>query len=336
MAKSNRPLAQSTDRRSVAWGLSAPRLSVVAPCFNEEACLPEFHARVTAAVRAAVDADYEILLVNDGSSDRTLDVMRALADKDPRLVVANLSRNHGHQLALTAGLTLCRGQRILIIDADLQDPPELLGRMMAEMDRGADVVFGQRRRREGETLFKNVTAALFYRVLTRLVDIDIPVDTGDFRLMSRRALDILNSMPERFRFIRGLVSWLGLRQVPIVYDRDPRYAGVTGYPLAKMVRFALDAITSFSIVPLRLASVCGCITAVCGLLMVGYTTGSWLLGVTVPGWTSLTTIVLILGSVQLLVLGIMGEYLGRLYLESKHRPLFIVESVYSSTEEPGA
>ena len=161
--------------------------------------------------------------------------------------------------------------------------------MMEEMDHGADVVFGQRRRRSGETPFKNASAALFYRALRRLVDIDIPADAGDFRLISRRAIDILNGMPERFRFIRGMVSWIGLRQVPIVYDRDPRYAGTTGYSATKMIRFALDAITSFSIVPLRLASICGCITALCGVLMLGYTVGSWLFNVVVPGWTSLTT-----------------------------------------------
>lgn len=240
-----------------------------------------------------------------------------------------LSRNHGHQLALTAGLTQCRGDRILVIDADLQDPPELLADMLALADRGADVVYGQRRTRKGETRFKTATAAMFYRLLRRLVDIDIPLDAGDFRLMSRRALDVLNNMPEHHRFIRGMVSWIGMRQVPILYDRDARYAGETKYPLRKIIRFAIDAITGFSVAPLRLASFLGVIAAGLSLLLMIYTLGSWLLGSTIAGWTSLTSIVLLIGSVQLIVLGIIGEYLGRLYVEAKRRPLFVIEAIQS-------
>ncbi len=321
-------------------GVSLPRvgesrqsLSVVVPCFNEEACLHDLYARISKTAAAVVGDDYEIVLVNDGSHDGTLSVMRELADRDPRLVVVNLSRNYGHQLALTAGLTICRGARILIIDADLQDPPELLVQMMAIMDKGSDVVYGQRRYRAGETVFKRASATLFYRLLRKLADIDIPADSGDFRLISRRALDVLIAMPERFRFTRGLVSWIGLRQEPILYDRDPRHAGVTGYSLRKMTRFALDAITSFSVMPLRIASFCGVFTAFCSLVALCYTIGSWLLGAAVPGWTSLITVVLILSSVQLLVLGVIGEYLGRLYIESKHRPLFVIESIYVSSPE---
>jgi polyisoprenyl-phosphate glycosyltransferase len=311
--------------------LHDPALSVVVPCFNEEAALPELHRRITAICEQI--GSYEVLFINDGSRDRTWNLMRQLADRDPRLAVINLSRNHGHQLALTAGLTFARGQRILIIDADLQDPPELLPEMMRLMDEGADIVYGQRRRREGETYFKTLTAKLFYRLMRRLTDVDIPQDTGDFRLMSRRSLDILNSMPEQSRFVRGMVSWIGLKQVPLVYDRDPRFAGETKYPFLKMVRFAIDAITGFSIVPLRIASVLGLIMGVTSLMMLSYTLGSWALGKIVEGWTSLSTIVLIVSSVQLMVLGILGEYLGRLYIQSKQRPLFIVDSIYTAPRQ---
>ncbi len=305
------------------------RLSIVVPCFNEQDSLPEFHRRMSAAAGATGEA-YEIVFVDDGSSDRTWEVLRALSATDPTVIAVKLSRNHGHQLALTAGLTQCRGERVLVIDADLQDPPELLGAMLAMLDAGADVVYGQRRSRAGETRFKTATAAAFYRLLRRLVEIDIPLDAGDFRLMSRRALDVLNAMPEHHRFIRGMVSWIGLRQVPILYDRDARYAGETKYPLRKMIRFALDAITGFSVAPLRLASVLGGVAAALSLLLMIYTLGSWLLGHTTPGWTSLSSIVLLIGSVQLMVLGIIGEYLGRLYIEAKRRPLFVIETVVAS------
>ncbi len=323
------PGASSADGRPAQ--ARAPALSVVAPCYNEATGLPELHRRLTASCLEAAGTDFEIVLVNDGSLDETWPVMQQLAEHDPRLVAINLSRNHGHQLALTAGLSFARGQRILIIDADLQDPPELLPQMMALLDH-ADVVYGQRRQRDGETRFKKITATLFYRLLRRLTDIDIPTDAGDFRLMTRRALDVLNAMPEQHRFIRGMVSWIGLRQVPLLYDREARFAGATSYPLLKMVRFAIDAITGFSMVPLRIASILGLTMAVVSMIMLGYTLGSWLLGRAVEGWTSLSTIILLVSSVQLLVLGVFGEYLGRLYMQSKQRPLFIVESVYTGPD----
>jgi polyisoprenyl-phosphate glycosyltransferase len=307
---------------------TARDLSVVVPCFNETEGLFELHRRLTASCQKI--GNYEVILVNDGSHDGTWPLMCQLADADPRLVVVNLSRNHGHQFALTAGLSFARGQRILIIDADLQDPPELLPEMMSLMDEGADVVYGQRRHRQGETIFKTLTAKLFYRLLQRLSAVDIPADTGDFRLMSRRSLDILNSTPEQSRFVRGMVSWIGLKQVPLPYDRDPRFAGKTKYPLLKMVRFALDAITGFSIGPLRVASILGLVMGAISLAMLVYTVGSWALGHTVEGWTSLSTMVLTVSSVQLLVLGILGEYLGRLYMQSKQRPLFVIDTVYAS------
>jgi dolichol-phosphate mannosyltransferase len=303
----------------------APALSIVAPCFNEEDCLDDFVRRSRAAATALVGDNFEIVLVDDGSKDRTWDRMQSYATEDARVVAIHLSRNFGHQRALTAGLMYCRGARILSIDADLQDPPELIAEMMALMDGGADVVFGQRRRRLGETHFKNKSAALFYRLLRRLIDIDIPLDTGDFRLMDRRVLEVLRTMPEEARFVRGLISWIGMRQVALVYDRDVRHAGATAYSLGRMLHLGLDAITSFSVVPLRVASYCGALTGFASMLMLTYTLGSWLAGQTVAGWTSVASIVLLIGSVQLFVLGVMGEYLGRLFMQSKGRPLFVVD-----------
>lgn len=309
-------------------GVDGPALSVVAPCFNEEGNLPQLLRRLTDVCRGTAGDDYEIVLVNDGSRDGTWRSIRQAAEEDPHIVGINLSRNHGHQLALTAGLKLCHGARVLIIDADLQDPPELLGEMMRLMDReGADVVYGQRRQRHGESRFKTLTATLFYRVFRSLVDIDIPMDTGDFRLITRRALDVLTAMPEHHRFVRGMVSWIGFRQVPILYDRDARLAGSTGYSLTKMIRLALDAITGFSVRPLRLASYFGALFGFLAIIALIYVMASWASGAVVPGWTSLMVVVLILGSIQLFVIGLMGEYLGRLYVEAKQRPLYVIDTV---------
>jgi dolichol-phosphate mannosyltransferase len=304
----------------------------VAPCYNEADGLAELHRRITAIAERQVGGDYELVLVNDGSRDATWAKIVELAARDPHVVGATLSRNHGHQLALSAGLTLCRGARVLIIDADLQDPPELLPQMMALMDQGADVVYGQRISRDGETWFKRTTAGLFYRLLARLVDVPIPVDSGDFRLMSRRALDVLNAMPEQHRFIRGMVSWIGMRQVPLLYRREERFTGKTNYPLAKMIRLAIDAITGFSTRPLKVASYMGMMFGLLGLLGMGYTAYGWLANLALPGWTSVMSIVLILGSAQLFVLGVFGEYLGRLYVESKRRPLFVIDHVVGRSD----
>ncbi len=308
--------------------MKRPQLSVVIPCYNEEGCLEALHVRVSAAARAAVGDDHEIVLVNDGSRDASWAVMQRLSAADPRLVAINLSRNHGHQLALTAGLDLCAGEQILIIDADLQDPPELLVDMRAAMQsEGADVIYAVRRKRDGETLFKKATAAFFYRMLDRITDTPIPLDTGDFRLMSRRALDAFLSMPEQARFIRGMVAWVGFRQVPFPYDRHERLTGESKYPLAKMIRFALDAVTGFSTAPLRFASHVGLALTGVTALMFLYVMGSFVLGRTVQGWTSTMLVVLFLGAVQMFVLGMIGEYIGRLYVESKRRPLYLVADV---------
>jgi len=306
-------------------------LSIVAPCYNEEEGLSEFIRRASAAADKT-GLDYELVLINDGSRDRTWAVMQEQAAAHPRLVAVNLSRNHGHQLALTAGLSICRGERILIIDADLQDPPELLPDMLARMDAGADVVYGQRKTRAGETAFKLFTAAAFYRVIERMTDTPIPRDTGDFRLMSRRALNVLMSMPERHRFIRGMVSWIGFRQEALQYDRDARFAGETKYPLRRMIRLATDAITGFSVKPLSIAVYIGLITGVFAAAMLIYALVGWLFFKTESGWPSLMAAITILGSVQLVVLGVIGQYLGRLYEQSKGRPLFIIESVVRGDE----
>lgn len=309
-------------------------LSIVVPCFNEEPCLGELHQRLTAAARQAVGDDYELVLVNDGSLDGSWAVLRKLAAADDHVVAVNLSRNHGHQLALTAGLDLCRGDMILIIDADLQDPPELLPNMLEVMEEsGADVVYGVRKSRAGETAFKRATAHGFYRLLSRATEVDIPLDAGDFRLMSRRALDALLAMPEQARFIRGMVAWIGFRQVPFAYDRAERFAGSTKYPLKKMMRFAFDALTGFSSAPLKLASHAGLWLSLGSVLLILYIAYAWLAGRSIQGWTSLMLVVVVLGAIQMFVLALMGEYIGRLYNEAKRRPLYIVQEVAGGSLE---
>jgi dolichol-phosphate mannosyltransferase len=312
-------------------------LSIVVPCFNEEACLAELHQRLSAAAREAAGEDYELVFVNDGSRDGSWQMMRRMAESDPHVVAINLSRNHGHQLALTAGLDLCRGQSILIIDADLQDPPELLPAMLKSMRANdADVVYGVRKSRAGETAFKRATAHGFYRLLSRATEVDIPLDAGDFRLMSRRALDALLAMPEQARFIRGMVAWIGFRQSPFAYDRQERFAGTTKYPFGKMLRFALDALTSFSSAPLKLASHAGLLLSIGSVLLVLYIGYAWLAGHSIQGWTSLMLVVVVLGAVQMFVLALMGEYIGRLYNEAKGRPLYIVQEVAGGPDRGSA
>jgi glycosyltransferase involved in cell wall biosynthesis len=312
--------------------MSQPLLvSVVTPCFDEIEVLGETYRRITEVCRA-LGADYEIVFVNDGSTDGTWSAIESICKKDPQVVGVKLSRNHGHQVALTAGLTLARGARIFIIDADLQDPPELLPEMMKMMDDGCDVVYGVRNQRSGETWFKLKTAAIFYRFLRQMSEVDIPVDTGDFRLMSRRALDVFLAMPERHRFVRGMVSWIGLRQLPLAYERQARFAGQSKYPFTKMLRFAFDAITGFSVKPLKIAIYLGAMSGGLALLSVAYVLWSWLSGNAVAGWSSLMVVVLLLGSANLFVLGIIGEYLGQIFLESKRRPLFIIDQICRNGE----
>lgn len=318
----NSVLSGFPERRNPPLGLS-----VVVPCFNEEAVIDALIARLVPVCERAFPGDFEIMLINDGSRDRTWPIICDHAARSSHVVGVDLAHNHGHQLALTAGLQLCRGELVLVIDADLQDPPELLPRMLEKIREGNDVVYGQRVFRKGETLFKRATAAGFYRLLEKLIDISIPRDSGDFRLMTRRVVDQLNAMPERFRFIRGMVSWIGFDQTPLPYERDARFSGGSHYPLRKMLGLALDAITSFSTLPLRVASHLGIAFGLFGLGMLVWVLLSYLDHGTVRGWTSMIAVVLIIGSIQLLILGVFGEYLGRMYMETKRRPLFIVREV---------
>jgi polyisoprenyl-phosphate glycosyltransferase len=303
-------------------------LSCVVPCYNEEANIEELHRRLSGACCSAGTREYEIVLINDGSLDGTWRAIKGLCDADPHVVGIDLARNHGHQLALTAGLEAARGDLIFILDSDLQDPPELLEEMLAAMDReNADVVYGRRRRRQGENWFKRATAAIFYRVFASLSETEFPLDAGDFRLVQRRVIAVLNQMPEHHRFIRGMISWIGFKQVPFDYDRAPRLTGKTKYPSSKMMALAFDAITGFSILPLRLASVIGALAGMIAILLFVYTLVRYLSGETVAGWSSIMAGMLLFASIQMFFLGIIGEYLGRLFIQSKNRPLYVVREI---------
>ena len=310
---------------------SAPLISVVVPCFNEEKVLGEFVERMSAVCRVAAGRAYEIIIVDDGSQDDTFPIAQSLTHRHG-VLVARLARNFGHQIAATAGLAMARGAYVLLIDADLQDPPELLPDMLAIMEGGADVVYGRRVRREGETRFKKLSAALFYRLLTRLSSVQIPQDTGDFRLMRRHVVDSLVTMPEQQRFLRGMVSWLGGKQVALPYTRDRRFAGTTKYSLGKMLAFATDAIASFSTRPLRAAIHVSVLAGGLAVLLLGYSIYRWLADGTIPGWTSLMAAISLFACLQFLVLGVLGEYVGRIFVEVKRRPLFILDRVCVNNE----
>jgi dolichol-phosphate mannosyltransferase len=309
-------------------------LSIVVPCFNEVDTLSELVKRLTTVAHRTFANQYEIILVDDGSRDATWEKIAAFAAEDVHIVGVKLSRNHGHQLALTAGLSMMRGEYVLVIDADLQDAPEHLPEMYSLMlSEDADVVYGKRRSRSGETAFKKTAASLFYRLLARATDVNVPVDAGDFRLMSRRIADLLAQMPERDRFLRGMIAWLGFKQVPYEYDRDPRFAGETKYPLKKMLRFAIDAFLGHSMLLLRFAAIMSLLLFGALLVISIYAIYCWATLNVVPGWTSLTMLVVLTSATQLLVLSILGEYLGRAYLELKRRPLFIVEQVLRHSDD---
>lgn len=308
-------------------------LSVVAPCMNEEEGLEVFYLRVLTTLKSLSITDYEFILIDDGSTDDTWGVISSLHKRDPRVKGIKLSRNFGHQAALTAGLNQARGAFTFIIDSDLQDPPELLGGMLEKMKQGFDVVYGQRRQRAGETKFKLITAALFYRTLSKLSDINIPKDTGDFRLINSKVLSAYNSLSENQRFTRGLIAWLGFRQTELLYDRHPRFAGETKYPFKKMVNFSIDALTGFSLKPLRMIIGLGMIAAFVSVLAFMYSIYGWLLSNTVPGWASIMTAVCILSSVQLICLGVVGEYVGRTFTETKNRPLYLIQEQTSEIEQ---
>ncbi len=306
------------------------KLSVVVPCYNEEETLPIFLERMLAACQAAVGKSYEIILVNDGSRDTTWKVITASTEASTGLIGVNLARNHGHQLAVSAGLKLTRGEWVLVIDADLQDPPELLSDMIRLSEEGFDVVYGRRRSRASESRFKLATAKLFYRILGSVSDVEIPQDVGDFRLVSRRIAERLNAMPEQDRFIRGMVAWLGGRQTEILYDRDPRYAGETKYTLTKMLRLAVAGLTGFSTAPLNLAIVLAFAGAIIGVAIFLYAVVGFFFGRAAPGWTSQALISVFFGVAQLGCIAIVGAYLGRTYMQVKGRPLYLIDEIVSS------
>jgi polyisoprenyl-phosphate glycosyltransferase len=312
-----------------------PVLSLVVPLYNEEGNVAPLLERIGALTERLSGAfDSEVVLVNDGSSDGTLAAIRDEMRRRPHIVLVNLSRNFGHQLAATAGMDIARGDAVVLMDGDLQDPPELVDAFVRKWREGYDVVYAVRRSRPGESPFKVVTARAFYRIIKRLTKVEIPLDTGDFRLMSRRVVEALRRSPERHRFLRGMVSWVGFNQVAVEYDRDVRNAGSTKYPLPKMIRFAMDGITSFSDIPLRFASYFGfavsAIAFVYALIVVAFKLFSLKPPAYTPGWASTIVAVLFLGGVQLMSLGILGEYLGRVYDEVKGRPLYLISDIERS------
>jgi len=311
-------------------------LSAVLPVFNEEENLPALHERLTQVLQG-LGKSYEIIFVDDGSRDRSFEIMKELSEKDPHVRALSLSRNFGHQICLTAGLDHARGEVVAMMDADLQDPPELLHEMLKKYEEGYDIVYAVRTRREGETFFKLATAAIFYRLLRFCTRIEIPVDTGDFRIISRRALDSMLSLRERSRFLRGLFSWVGFRQIGVSYVRPPRYKGETKYPFRKMLKFALDGITAFSTFPLHLATYLGFFSASLGALYgLVVLWKALFLGIQGPGGAATLVTVLFFGGVQLLTLGILGEYIGRIFEEVKNRPLYFVRTYVGFDEEPDA
>ena len=298
--------------------------SIVAPCWNEEVTLPELHRRIN-KVMEPLKENWELVLINDGSTDNTSQVMRTLHETDSRVHYIEFARNFGHQIAVTAGMDYAQGRVVILIDADLQDPPELILRMLDKWREGYKVVYAVRSERKGETWFKLFTAQLFYRLIYRITDVNIPLDTGDFRLMDRQVVDQMKAMKEHHRFIRGMTSWVGFKQTGVEYVREERFAGETKYPLRKMVRLAITAITGFSIFPLQLATFIGFATAIISAIFIVLVIIARLSGYhAFEGQATTLVMVLFLGGVQLISLGIIGEYLGRIYDEVRNRPLYVV------------
>ena len=303
-------------------------ISIVVPLYNEEGNVPALLGRIAAIMERAAGTDtYEIVAVNDGSRDATLAALRLARSVEPNLVVVNLSRNFGHQIAATAGLDVARGDAVVLMDGDLQDPPELIEQFLQKWREGYDVVYATRKSRKGESFFKVITARLFYRTIRRMTKVSIPVDTGDFRLMSRRVVDALGATREKHRFLRGLVSWVGFEQIGVEYERDARFSGATKYPFSRMLTFAIDGITSFSEIPLRFATYLGFFVSGFAFLYAAVVLVLKILGLNEPGYTSIMIVILFLGGVQLVTIGIAGEYLGRIYDQVKERPLYLLSSV---------
>jgi len=301
------------------------KYAIIIPVFNEEENVQKLYDRLISVV-SQLSTDFELLFINDGSKDKTLDLVKSLSAFDPKVKYINLSRNFGHQIAVSAGLDACDGQRIVIIDADLQDPPELVLEMDQKMNEGFHVVFARRRKRKGESLAKLLTARLFYRLLARIASVEIPLDTGDFRIMDKKVVDVLKAMPEQNKFLRGQISWIGFKQTFVEYDRSERQGGKTGYTYGKMFRFALDGITSFSDAPLRLASWMGfAVSGIAFIALIYALWGKYVMHNSEPGWASIIVSVLFLGGIQLISLGFIGEYLSRISSNVKQRPLYIVD-----------
>ena len=308
------------------------RLSVVVPAFNEQEVLPEFHRRM-AAVLAGIPGRCEVVYINDGSRDTTLQVMLDLRARDARVCIVDLSRNFGKEIALTAGLDYARGEAIVVIDADLQDPPELIPQMIQQWEEGYDVVFAKRTLREGETWFKKATAKIFYRIMQRVSRVDVPSDTGDFRLLSRRALNALKQLREHHRFMKGLFAWIGYPSKAVLYRRDSRFAGETKWNYWNLWTLAIEGFTSFTTAPLKVATYVGVLVAFSSFLFALFIIYKTLVyGNSVTGYPSLMVVVLFLGGMQLMALGIIGEYLGRMFMETKQRPLYLIKDYHSDHE----
>ncbi|WP_282935703.1 glycosyltransferase family 2 protein [Paenibacillus sp. RC67] len=311
------------------------RYSIVVPVYNEEAVIHETYRRLKTVMNRTGET-YELLFVNDGSRDNTAAILMEYSQLDDTVKLIDFSRNFGHQIAITAGMDYSSGEAVVVIDADLQDPPELILQMISKWKEGFDVIYAKRTKRKGETYFKKLTARLFYRLLSASTDIAIPIDTGDFRLLDRRVCDEMKRIPESNRFVRGLVSWVGFRQTAIEYERDERLAGETHYPLKKMLKLSLDGITSFSYKPLKLASYLGFILSISGFIYMLYVLYAKLFtDAAIPGWTSITIIQLFFNGFILIMLGIVGEYIGRIYDETKGRPLYIVRKSYGVEMKDG-
>jgi dolichol-phosphate mannosyltransferase len=309
-------------------------ISVVVPIYFEEENIFPLYERLIGVVSEEMNLDYEIIFVNDGSKDDSVKNIKQLIEQDQNIKLLNFSRNFGHQVAVTAGLEHTEGEVVVIIDADLQDPPELIRDMYEKYKEGYDVVYAKRKSRAGESFFKKKTAKLFYRVLDFMSDVDIPLDTGDYRLMSQRVVEQLNNMPEKNRFIRGLVTWVGYQQTYVEYNRDERHAGETGYSLSKMIKFSLDGITSFSTFPLKIATIFGIgISGISFIYILRIIYLKLFTEKTIQGWSSIMVSNLFLGGIILLTLGILGEYIGRIYTELKSRPQYIIKDKYGFSEE---
>ena len=299
-------------------------LSIIIPIYNEQGNIDRLINRLKGVVNQ-LNIDCEYIFINDGSKDDSINIIRNLAKLDSSVKYINFSRNFGHQIAVTAGLDKAKGDRIVIIDADLQDPPELIIEMFHKMDDGFEVVYAKRKARKGESWMKKFTARMFYRILKAITSVNIPVDTGDFRIMDRKIVDVLKQMPEQQKFLRGQISWIGFNQTYVEYERDERNAGETGYTYKKMIRFALDGITSFSNFPLKFASICGFVVSGIAFIVALYALyARFVSGHYVEGWTSIIISVLFLGGIQLISIGIIGEYISRLSSNVRNRPLYII------------